>query len=129
MKAVRATRVMKRSHTTEKTKFVAQGDATNWPQAEQREAFPMTAGGSLQRACNWMQRGGQRWAYSICCDTSIVQPARFEKKTDAGVKRDELPDRTPECESILFLEPWMNVRSVQHCVSRRRETNTNTDYN
>ena len=23
----------------------------------------------------------------------------------------------------------MNVRSVQHCVSGRRETNTNTDYN
>ena len=37
-------------------------------------------------------------------------------------------DAVSSCEAILFLEPTMNVRSVQHCVSRRRETNTNTDY-
>ena len=36
----------------------------------------------------------------------------------------------PACEAILFLEPKMNVRSVQHCVSRRRkrtQTLTTTD--
>ena len=34
------------------------------------------------------------------------------------------------CEAILFLEPKMNVRSVQHCVSGRRkrtQTLTTTD--
>ena len=31
-----------------------------------------------------------------------------------------------KCESALFLEPNINMRSVQHCASRRQEANTNT---
>ena len=31
------------------------------------------------------------------------------------------------CEAIIFLEPRINVRSVQPSVSRRQEANANTD--
>ena len=46
-------------------------------------------------------------------------------KVKKGKKREK--GRKGKCEIALFLEPRINVQSVQHCVSRRQQANINSD--
>ena len=63
----------------------------------------------------------------LCGATSLPENDAYTRhKTENGTKTDDVNT----CEAILFLEPKMNVRSVQHCVSGRRkrtQTLTTTD--
>ena len=44
-----------------------------------------------------------------------------------GLRRPSESCAPLPCEAIVFLEPRINVRSAQHCVSRKQEANANTD--